>query len=272
MTPSTPERRVLVALEAGRPGLDALAAAATLAARLGAHLEALLVEDPDLLRAASLPAAFQLAAPSGAPRPVDRDAIEAELRAVAARAREALAAAVRPLGLSSSFAVARGEPWREVVEAARRADLVVLVDRGPAGRGPAVLPRVAALARSSVLVLRRGAAVGARLVVAHDGSPASDRALDLAAALAGTAARLALLVLAASPEEARRITRSARLRLGRAEEIPSTWTGGLGRERLLRAAPRHGTLLVLAAEGSRRDLGALEDLVQEIGDSILLAR
>jgi len=263
-------RRVLVALEASPPGLGALSEAATLASRLGAHLEGLLVEDPDVLRAASFPAAHQLAAPSGTVRPVDREAVEAELRAIVARAREALASAVRPLGLPWSFTVARGEPWREVVRATHHNDLVVLLDQGTSTHSSAMPPRVAALARGSVLVLRRGAPLGPHLCVVHDGSQAADRALELAISLGGRGARLALLVLARTREEARSIAAGAHLRHGRSEEMPATWAGGLGPDRLLRAAHRHAALLVMAAEWFELDRPRLAQILEATKGALLL--
>ena len=59
--PESSSRRILVVLDASPFGLEALEAAAGLAARLRAELQGLFVEDVDLLRLAGLPFARELA-------------------------------------------------------------------------------------------------------------------------------------------------------------------------------------------------------------------
>jgi nucleotide-binding universal stress UspA family protein len=83
-------RRILVGIDASNASLDALEAAASLAARLGSELAGLFVEDEDLLRLAALPFGDIVRSPSGERERLDRASVEATLRAVASHAREVL--------------------------------------------------------------------------------------------------------------------------------------------------------------------------------------
>jgi nucleotide-binding universal stress UspA family protein len=268
-------RRILVALDASRTSLHALRAAAALASRLGAELAGLFVEDENLLRLAGLPVARQLSVHGGAGRPVAD--IEGELRALAARAREAVAAAAAPHRISWTFRVARGQVAGELVSAAGEADLLVVGWAGHrvAGRpGPGETARAAAArAPISVLILSRDVQVGRPLLVAWDGSPGAARALDLAARLeaAGLGA-MTLLLVARDRTESARLLEEARLRLGRREPPPWRQAGSLPAD-LLRAAAGPGSLLVLGAGSAL--LGGpvgLEAFLDEVSGPVLLAR
>jgi len=65
-------RRILVALDASRSSLEALRAAAALAARMGAELECLFIEDVNLVRLGQLPVARQVTLTGGAAAPSSR--------------------------------------------------------------------------------------------------------------------------------------------------------------------------------------------------------
>jgi nucleotide-binding universal stress UspA family protein len=268
-------RRILVALDASRTSLDALRAAAALAARLGAELTGLFVEDENLLRLAGLPVARQLSVHGGTGRPVAD--IEGELRALAARAREAVAAAAAPHRISWSFRVARGQVAVEVVSAAGEADLLVLGWAGHrvAGRrGPGETARAAAArSPSSVRILSRDVQVGRPLLVAWDGSPGAARALDLAARREA-AGRGTMTLLLAAPERTAgaRLLEEARGRLGRREPPPSRHAGPRPAD-LLRAAAGPGALLVLGAESALPGGPAgLKAFLDEVSCPVLLAR
>lgn len=182
-------RRILVGLDASPASLDALGAAASLARRLGAELAGLFVEDEALLRLASFPFAGIVRVPSGRPEALDRAQVEAQLRSLAAHAREALARAASGPPSRWTFRVARGDVVSEVLAAAGDADLLVLGagGHGRSGRGRVGETARAAAARAaiSVLLLRPGAHLAEAVVAVDDGSEGAPRALAVARALAG---------------------------------------------------------------------------------------
>lgn len=266
--------RVLVALDASRASLDALSAAAALAARLGADLEGIFVEDVNLLRAAGFPFASQLSLPSGALHPLDRLAIEVDLRALAAAAREAIAAAAQQLHISWSFRVARGQVSVELLEAASKVDVLVLGRTSHRlGATPGQTARAAAArAPSSVLLVGRGGRIGRPLLVAYDGSPMADRALDVAARLDGSAGPLTVLVAASTPEQAEQLAERARRRLELEGHGKVRWIAAAHREDIVRAARISGALLVLGVASSALGDAGLGMLLDEIESPLLLVR
>jgi nucleotide-binding universal stress UspA family protein len=177
----------VVAVDASAASLDAAAAAAAVAARLGAELAGLFVEDEDLLRLAALPFGV-VQAPGGHREDLDVAAAEARLRAVAAHAREVLERAAAAHRVACSFRVARGRVAAEVIAASEGADLVVLgaSSHGRSARGAVgQTARAAATGASApVLLLARGARLGAELVALDDGTPAGARAVEVARRLA----------------------------------------------------------------------------------------
>lgn len=182
-------RRIVVGLDASPASLDALAAAAALAGRLRTDLAGLFVEDEDLLRLAGLPFAGIVRVPGGAREAIDPARAEAELRAVAARARDALERAASAERVACTFRVARGAVVAEVLAAAGDADLLVLgaggQRRSGAARAGETVRAAAARGRSSVLVLRRGGRLGDPVVAVDDATAGAARAVAVARALAG---------------------------------------------------------------------------------------
>lgn len=268
-----PLRRILVAIDASRPSLEALEAAAILAARHGAELAGLFVEDIDLLRAAELPFAGPLALIGGSPLPAA--SIGASVRALAERARAALAEVATTRQLRWSFRVARGRVEVEVLQAAVEADLLALgrVGRGLAGgRRPGSTAQAAASrARAPVLLAAGEAANALPLWVAWDGSSGAEAALDLALRLAGSGdASPVLLVAAAGPAEAEALAAAASARAGR----PLAWrfAGGPSPGDLRRALPFRAALVVGPASPVVGGTAGLERLLADARGPVLLAR
>jgi nucleotide-binding universal stress UspA family protein len=182
------KRRILVAIDASAASLDALAAAASLAERLGAELEGLFVEDEDLLRFAALPFGEVVRSPGGGRERLDAAAAEAALRALAAHARVALERTASHHRVACSFRVTRGRVVREVLAAAAEADLVVLGAAGHGRSGRAAVGETAraaaGCARAPVLLLARGSRLDGGVAAVDDGTPAGTRAVAAARQLA----------------------------------------------------------------------------------------
>jgi len=268
-----PLRRVLVALDASRASLAALQAAAALAARHGAELAGLFVEDIDLLRVAELPFANPLALIGGSPLPAAT--IGPGVRALAERARAALEEVAASFRLRSSFRVARGRVEVEVLQAAVEADLLAL---GRAGRGfagghrPGSTAQAAAARASSPVLLAGGEDVDRLpLWVAWDGSEGGARALDLAVRLSrGAEAAPLLLVAAGSRAEAEGLAAKGSSRAHR--PLPWRFAGGPNPGDLRRALPQRAVLVVGTSSPVVGGEAGLERLLAEARGPVLLAR
>ena len=179
-----PIRRIVVALDASSDSLAALEASAELAAALGAELIGIYVEDVNVLRLVGRTAATEIDVLSGRRRSLGRSDLERQLRVQAARARRTLERTASGLEVRWSFRTVRGRPSNELLS--ETADLITLGVRGHGpGRGPgSTVLRLLDTTGSSVLVTRRGAALGPSVFVLHDGDGASERAVAVGARLA----------------------------------------------------------------------------------------
>ena len=142
-------RRIVVVLDAGPSGRDALAAAAALAAAREAELLALFVEDADLLQVAGLPFVHEIGVATAARRALDALAMQRSMRAIAEEVRRTIELIARRVPLQWSFQVARGALDAETLAAAAAADLVIeaLCGSERAARQLAELPQASARAR-----------------------------------------------------------------------------------------------------------------------------
>lgn len=104
---STDIQRVIVALDAASENRAAIGTAARLAARWGAHLHGVFVEDDDLIRLAHLPFARQVTLGVGV-ETLDLQQAERQTRAFAERARQELAASAKRHGVEWSFEIVHG--------------------------------------------------------------------------------------------------------------------------------------------------------------------
>lgn len=218
-------RRIVVAVDGSAHALAALETAAALAQRMEAEIEALFVEDIDLLNLAALPFGTEFSLTTGRSRPYDDKVLADQLRSEAARARRALETLARQSHVRSTFRVARGRVAAEVMAAAAAADLLIL---GAAGRaiGFRFRPGRVALAVSekaprSVLLLRAGARLAGKPLVPYDGSAGADKALDAAAVLARlTGGTVHVVITEPDPAKAAVLRDAASRRLAAAAVAP----------------------------------------------------
>lgn len=199
--PTFSVRRVVVALDASDASRAALHAACDLLARSGGLIEALFVEDENLLRLAALPCARALSGPHAFARPLDPVHMGRELRLLAEHARRAAEEVAGAGRAEVRFRATRGRVEAEILAAGRGADLVVL-GRRTRRSGEKTLgatARTVAAAGLSVLLLDEGERLLPPVVAVVDGSEAGRAALRLAdalaARLAGNGRRRALRVV-----------------------------------------------------------------------------
>jgi nucleotide-binding universal stress UspA family protein len=183
-------RRILVAIDASPHSVSAAEAAVGLAARLGAELTGMFVEDIDLLELANAPYARHVACPSAEETPVSRTGLESELKAQSEQARQALARAAERSKVAWSFRTVRGDVAAELLTAAAEADLIAIGRSGWSfGRklriGSTTLKIVSG--KSPVLLLSEQRMFeNARLIVCYDASTMAQKKLLISAQLAST--------------------------------------------------------------------------------------
>jgi len=248
-------RRIVVALDGSEHSLAALDAAAALAAQLQSELEALFVEDDDLLRLAELPFARVTSLVLLESRPVDRERMERQLRLQAERVERTLQRRAAALGLHATFRHVRGRVCDEVLAAAAGADLLSLGKAGGTLLSACGVGRTlqAALgAGRPLLVLENQPMGGEGFLAVYDGSAADRRALALAAELAEhTRGSLQVLALAPTPGEAEHLGGEVEAWLekqGIASQIIYAW-GDAAVAVLAAARGEHPALLLMGLAG-----------------------
>jgi nucleotide-binding universal stress UspA family protein len=271
-------RRILVALDASPHSLAALEAAIELAARFGAKLSGLYVEDINLLRLAELPFAQEVGQFSASRRSLDVQELERQIRAQTVRVRRIFLGYSQRAEIRWSFDVSRGRVDREVLAAASKADVLVLGRSGWSlirpGRMGSTTRAVLARAPAWALILQEGACLGQPVVVVYDGSSLAQKALDAAATLLEKEGAVTVLLLAdhARGVEALRAQVHAwrgdeeldvRYRVLTSSNIPS----------LVDALETEGCgTLVLPAHSTLLGDAALQALLDEIRVPVLLVR
>jgi nucleotide-binding universal stress UspA family protein len=217
-------RRVVVALNAARDSLDAVEAAARLAARLEAELHGLFLEDEDLFHLAGQPSASVFSTVSGGRQPFDLSALERALRVRTTGARRLLEEAAGRLQVKASFEVLRGRGATALVGSTEEGDLLIVQWSATRGGVPTPPDRAArdlarGRERSVFLLTDKGVGRGP-VMVPFDGSESAERALAIAADVAeehetgaGGSEVVAILV-ADSPEEGKRLEQRVRQLLG----------------------------------------------------------
>lgn len=202
-------RRILVALDASSSCVEGLKTAGDLAARLGAELAGLFVEDIDLLRAVEFPFALECGYLGEGARKVDPRELEGQLRAQAERMRRILEAVAAERRIAWNFRIIRGSVSRELLSAGTEADLIIMGRSGRSLLGPRRLGSTVRdmIARGSgmTLILHPGAARTDHPMVVYDGTDSARKALSVASAFAvDESTPLRIFLLADSREEAQK--------------------------------------------------------------------
>ncbi len=264
-------RRILVGLDASPASLAALDAALRLAVELDAEIDALYVEDANMLRFAGLPFTRIIDAWSTGPRDVEPPDVERALRLQAQRVRRHLADAAGSR-IAWSFRVTRGDVEREVMAAAHDADLLTLGfvgDRPVGGRGAGSLARRAAReAPGSVLLAQRARIDEGPVVLCLDDGPEGEHALTTAASLA-RAHGGRLTVISFGDDQALEVRAAERLNAldvtARFIRMPPGALGAVLRE-------AHNGALVVSAASDLAQSDMLDSMIEDCACSLLVVR
>jgi hypothetical protein len=260
-------RRILVALDPGGDCTAAFAEISRLAARLEAEVVGLFVEDINILHSAALPFVRRFAGAPGAWQEFGLAEAERELKSLAARARQALAAAAEHDRVRWTFKVVRGRIGVEVFSAAGQADLVVLARRSLA---PESAVRLGARAPRSVLLLGALGATALGVVAVYDGSPGAARALAAAARLAEPG-RLLVLVVGAERAKLQAAAEARLAMLGVKATLRTLGAGAIARV-LTTAADAGGGILVMSADSPLLETDPAERALEQAHLPVLLVR
>lgn len=249
-----PIRRILVALDAASASLANLDRIASLAARFRAELEAVLVEDEELLRCADYPRLRQVALHTGRTEKITRRRLERQLRSIAQQTRDVVEAVSEVHRVRSTFRVVRGSVLREVVSASSNVDLVVVegVSRSFMSHGTLTsrLGPAADHVGRSILLLHADLVVRGRVVAVLSDPVLTSKVLDLARPFLGYADELDV-VLAAGRFETRRSMRDQTVAWLRRRSLQAVFhlLPAPGPHRLTRALRAIGAgLVVLSAD------------------------
>jgi len=165
----------------------------------------LFIEDINLLRLAELPFAREVRFGEIAVHRFETETIERKLRARAAILRRELEELAREHKVPSTFRVLRGPIDRELMAAAVETDLLAL---GRLGHSLAHRARLGSTAQTAVsraasaVLLVKADVEDGPIIVLYDGSAAGQRALALAAQLAGKVGDMRILVWATDEDTA----------------------------------------------------------------------
>jgi len=270
-------RRILVALDASPHSMTALKAAAELAARLGADLLGLFVEDTALLDLAECPYARELLYPSALQAPLSRAAMESKLKALSEQVRRALALTAEPLQIRWSFRVVRGEVTSEIMAAASEFDLLAMGkigwSLGPPARIGSTAREAAASAIPVLLLPEHALMPGARLLVRYDGSLTSKLAVLAAAQLTNpSSGKLTVLLAARDPARVAELRREVdTLVEGKSFQLHYRQVDLEDGANLLREVGKEKTdILVLDSRHLLQDPLTLETLLRKTETALLL--
>lgn len=223
--------------------------AAALAVSVGADLEVVFVEDANLLRLADLPVTREIDRISGITRELDSRRMLRSLHCEARQLRRELTRIGRATSVRSTLRVVRGHYLTEALAAAARVDLTFVHSARRPLPGEHLPSARARPVTAGPALGRAGRRAAGRKPVwtMFDGSPASHRALAVAATLARTLACHLVVVLPVSGVD--EIERRQREVQTAADKVTLRYlvVAGSRLSQLGKApAPSTGSLLVLA--------------------------
>lgn len=269
-------RRILVALDASPASIAALDLAADLAERYQAELLGVYVEDINLLRSADIPITREIGHYSAKTHDIDSLHIERELRAQARRIERLLSDIAKKANLRWSFQKARGIIHGKLLEAAEDTDLIILGKTGWSGKRQlgSTARNVAVRSKIQSLILMRKVRPGTPIMVAYDGSAASQKALGAAQLISSADIPLIILLIAEDQEHSKDLEEEVKLRTGlTGDQVEFRHAPDFEGDRISQMAMISGCdVVVMPVESKKFDTESLVSLLNEADCAVLLVR
>jgi len=277
---STGIRRILVALDASEPGYGALQSAAMLANQLHAELQAMFVEDINLLRLAELPFAREMVFGSHEGRRITLANMERQIQQQTARLRAIVEELATQQHINVDFKVLRGHISEELCLAAQQMDLLILGKKNTrqlqqAPKLGRITHDVLSTLSCNVLLLQQGAVVERPVAVLFDGSVAGQRALQLALQLAHGDHDQLLLIYPATGEQQRQVWLQQAVTLSREFGVDAAWRmlDSNSSDALLQTLMQNNSrVLILAAVNRNFAAEAVQDIIQRSPVPVIVVR
>ena len=255
-----PINRIGVGLDGSSHSLATLRSAAGLAARLGAELHGLFVEEEGILRSALVPAGTLVVSMTGQIQGITFGAVERQMRAQATLIKATFEHIADAAGVVHSFQVVRGRVGQAVCASFVDVDLIALGHTGwsPKVQGSSV-DQSLAMSGKPVLLARKGTTLCTPVVVIADSVSTAEEAIGFGSGLA--AACNCPLTVVRSSTAAATSTKRSMLRQGervRVEQVqPSLWPALLMRQRATYvAAVARNTELIRSLVGASGTSGS----------------
>ena len=272
-------KRILVALDASEANRSALQAAMRLASQLQAELQAVFVEDINLLRLAELPFAREMMPGSRQARRITLTDMERQIAEQAARLRQLVEAMAAQSQIKAEFKILRGQVSNELCMATRQMDLLIL------GKSTQLLQRslklgtvaqdVLATVNCTVLLLQYGASIDRPVAILYEGSETSQRALQLAIHLAhGDHDQLKVIFPAVSAQKLQELQQQVQsLTRSHGIDVGHVLLGSNSSDALLQAITQSNSrVLVLEASSEGLNPEAIRALVQQSPIPVIVMR
>jgi len=269
-------RRILVALDASPASLAALDLAADLAERYRAELVGIYVEDINLIRSAEIPITREIGQYSGTSHDIDSKYIELELKTQARRVEHLMAAIAQKANIRWSFRKERGVIHGELLQAAQGTDLIILGKTGWSGKRQlgTTARNIAVQSQIQSLILLRKVRPGTPIMVAYDGSAASQKALSAAQLISSKDIPIVILLVADNPERAQELENEVNVRSRISDlQVEFRHTPDFQGDRISQLAMISGCdVVVMPVESQSFDADSLVALLNEADCAVLLVR
>lgn len=268
-------RRILIAIDASPQSMAALEAAAELAAKMDAELQALFVEDVNLLRLAELPIAREVGLQSLTIRRIDPERMRRQIRARRDLARQAVEMMAEQADLHWSFQVSQGSVTMELLRATQEVDLVILGRIGWSGKRTlgSTAREMARRAPRRALIHALQGGLRPSVLLIFDGTEESLQALSTACQMVrSTDSFLTVGVLAEDDRQARqRQKQAAEMVRDYRVEYRVRWLIEPDLDQLIEILEGEGDCVLVMSRGmSLGEEGDVEDLMQTVECPVLL--